>query len=54
MGVQIRIGYNAMKFFAIRAMRDPVGFNFDAIDPVYDTKAFRLVHGVNVGIGLFF
>jgi len=53
-GVQMRVGYNAMTFFATRAMRDPVGFNFDAIDPVYDTKAFRLVHGFNVGIGFFF
>jgi hypothetical protein len=53
-GVQMRLGYSAMSFFATRAMRDPVGFNFDAIDPVYDTKAFRLVHGFNVGIGFFF
>jgi hypothetical protein len=53
-GVQMRVGYNAMTFFATRAMRDPVGFNFDAIDPVYDTRAFRLVHGFNVGIGFFF
>jgi hypothetical protein len=53
-GVQMRIGYNAMSFFATRAMRDPIGFNFDKIDPLYDTKAFRLVHGFNVGIGFFF
>lgn len=53
-GVQMRVGYNAMSFFATRAMRDPVGFDYGAIDPVYDTKAFRLVHGFNVGIGFFF
>lgn len=53
-GVQMRLGYTAMSFFATRSMLDPIGFNFDTIDPTYQTKALRLVHGVNVGIGFFF
>jgi hypothetical protein len=53
-GVQIRAGYTLMTYFNTRSMRDPVGFNYSDIDPVYDVKFFRLIHGLNVGIGLFF
>lgn len=53
-GVQLKLGYSGMTFFNTRYMRDPVGFNFGNIDPLYDTKWFRLVHGFNVGIGFFF
>ena len=53
-GVQVRVGYTAMTYFNTRSMRDPVGFNYSSIDPVYDIKWFRLIHGLNVGVGLFF
>lgn len=53
-GVQMRVGYSLMTFFNTRNMLDPIGFNYGAIDPVYEVQAFRYVHGVNVGIGLFF
>jgi hypothetical protein len=53
-GVQVRVGYAAMAYFNTRRMEEPVGFNYGAIDPQYDTQYFRLLHGVNVGIGLFF
>ena len=53
-GVQIRVGYQAMTFFNTLYMREPVGFNFGNIDPSYETKYFRLLHGFNVGIGFFF
>jgi hypothetical protein len=53
-GVQVRVGYSGMAYFNTRSMRDPIGFNYGAIDPVYDVKVFRLIHGVNAGIGLFF
>jgi hypothetical protein len=53
-GVQIRVGYQAMTYFNTRRMQDPIGFNFDNIDPRYDVQWFRIIHGVNVGFGLFF
>ncbi|HEY1186473.1 MAG TPA: Lpg1974 family pore-forming outer membrane protein [Gemmata sp.] len=53
-GIQLRVGYSAMTFFNTRYMKDPVGFNFGNIDPNYDTKYFRLIHGFNIGVGFFF
>lgn len=53
-GVQFRIGYNAMSYFNTRYMRHPVGFDYGAIDPVYETRVIRVYHGVNAGFGLFF
>ena len=53
-GVQIRLGYTAMSYFNTVRMQEPVGFNYGAIDPRYQTQVFRLIHGLNVGIGLFF
>ena len=53
-GVQMRVGYNAWTFFNTRRMENPIDFNYGQIDPVYETQYFRLVHGVNVGLGLFF
>jgi hypothetical protein len=35
-------------------MLDPVGFNFGNIAPRYEFKAFRLLHGFNLGLGFFF
>ena len=53
-GVQVRVGYNAMTYYNTQRMEEPIGFNFGSIDPKYDTQWFRLLHGVNVGVGLFF
>lgn len=53
-GVQVRVGYSAQTFFNTRYMKEPVGFNYGAIDPEYDVKVFRIVHGINFGVGLFF
>ncbi len=53
-GVQVRLGYQAMSFFNTRNMEEPIGFNVGAIDPRYDTQYFRLIHGLNFGVGLFF
>lgn len=53
-GVQMRLGYTAQTYFNTRNMLNPIAFDYGAIDPVYNFQAFRLVHGLNVGIGLFF
>jgi hypothetical protein len=53
-GVQMRVGYNAYTFFNTMRMEEPIGFNYSSIDPAYERQYFRIVHGVNVGVGLFF
>ena len=53
-GVQLRVGYTGMSYFNTRYMQNPVGFDYGAIDPVYTTRVIRVLHGVNVGVGLFF
>jgi hypothetical protein len=53
-GIQIRLGYQAMGFFNTLYMKDPVGFDVGDINPKYEAKFFRLIHGFNAGIGFFF
>ena len=53
-GVQVRLGYSAMTYFNTKYMEEPVAFNFGALDPAYGTRAFRIVHGLHFGVGLFF
>ncbi len=53
-GLQVRVGYNAQTFFGTKNLTEPVGFNYGGIDPKYGFQAFRIVHGVNVGVGFFF
>jgi hypothetical protein len=53
-GIQLKLGYQGITFFNTRQMREPVGFNFGNIDPNTGSRAFRLLHGFNVGIGFFF
>jgi hypothetical protein len=50
----MRVGYQGITFFNTRQFREPVGFNFGNIDPNVGSRAFRLLHGFNVGIGFFF
>jgi hypothetical protein len=35
-------------------MDKPVGFNAGAIDPAYNHRAVRLIHGLTFGIGVNF
>jgi hypothetical protein len=53
-GVQIRVGYQALTFYNTLYMLEPVGLNYGNINPSYHVRAFRLLHGFNVGIGFFF
>lgn len=49
-GMTLRAGWNAYNFFNTYYMEKPVGFNQGAIDPVYGTQVYRLLHGLNVGL----
>ena len=49
-GLTIRAGWNAFNFFNTYYQQKPVGFNQGAIDPIYGTQVYRLLHGVNVGV----
>ena len=53
-GVQVRVGYSINTWFNTKNMAEPVGFDLGAIDPGYGNQAFRYLHGVNFGVGLFF
>ena len=53
-GVQVRFGYSANTHFNTKNMEDPVGFNLGSIDPGYGDQTFRIIHGFNFGVGLFF
>ena len=53
-GVQVRAGYTANTFWNTERIRDPIAFNYGALDPVYGTQYFRIMHGVEVGFSLFF
>lgn len=52
-GVQIQVGYDFMAFFNTRAARNPVSFNFGALDPPWESTT-RIFDGLRVGIGLIF
>jgi hypothetical protein len=52
--IQVRLGYQGQFYFNTQYMADPISFNYGAIDPGYDNKFLRIVHGLNVGIGLTF
>jgi len=53
-GIQVRVGYQVNTWFNTHNMQQPIGFDFSNIDPVYGKQTFRLMHGLNVGFGLFF
>jgi hypothetical protein len=53
-GVQLRVGYQAMTYWNTMYMLEPVGLDYGNINPSYQTRYFRLLHGFNAGIGFFF
>jgi hypothetical protein len=53
-GVQVRVGYTANTFWNTERMKDPIAFNYGALDPVYGTQYFRIIHGLEFGFSLFF
>lgn len=53
-GLQMRVGYFANTFYGTKNMTEPVGFNYGAIDAKYGFQGFRMVHGLNIGLGFFF
>lgn len=53
-GVQISAGYSFQTYWGTRYMKEPIAFNFGALDPAYNIKAFRYVSMFNFGVGFFF
>ncbi len=53
-GVQVRVGYMANTFYNTRNMEEPIDFNYGSVDPAYGRQYFRLIHGVQFGLSLFF
>ncbi len=53
-GVQVRVGYSANTFYNTLNQDQPIGFNYGGLDPVYGRQAFRMIHGLNIGFGIFF
>ena len=53
-GVQVRVGYMANTFFNTTRMKEPISFNYGGLDPTYSTQYFTLIHGLNIGVGVFF
>ncbi|MBY0526278.1 MAG: hypothetical protein K2R98_22990 [Gemmataceae bacterium] len=53
-GVQIRAGYDFKAFFNTVSSPNPVAFEFNAVNPQWDHKAFRMIDGFHFGIGLIF
>jgi Legionella pneumophila major outer membrane protein precursor len=49
-GVTFRAGYNLMTYFDTLYIDQPVGFNFQAIDPAYEKKWMRCLYGCNFGV----
>jgi hypothetical protein len=53
-GVQLSAGYSFQTYWGTRYMKEPIAFNFGALDPAYNIKAFRYVSMFNFGVGFFF
>lgn len=53
-GVQLSAGYSFQTYWGTRYMKEPIAFNFGALDPAYNIKAFRYVSAFNFGVGFFF
>jgi hypothetical protein len=50
-GLTFKVGWNAYNYFNTLYMAQPVGFDVGALDPAYEKKAYRLLHGCNFGVG---
>jgi hypothetical protein len=53
-GVQLQAGYSFQSYFATRYMKEPVAFNFGALDPATPLRAYRYVSLFTFGVGFFF
>ncbi len=53
-GVQMQVGYSFQSYFNTKYMKEPIAFNQGALDPVYDTRGYRYVSGLTLGLGFFF
>jgi hypothetical protein len=53
-GVECHLGYQMQNFFNTIASPQPVSFDYDAVDPPWVHKPWRLVDGVEVGVGFIF
>jgi hypothetical protein len=49
-GVTFRAGWNMFSYFNTLYIDQPIGFNFQAIDPAYEKKYCRILHGCNFGL----
>jgi hypothetical protein len=53
-GMTLRVGYNLYSFLNTLYMKEPVGFNAGNIDPAYNFRFFRFMHGFNMGFSFVF
>ena len=53
-GVQVRVGWDFFSYFNTASAPQPVDFNYGALAPAWDNHTFRLLQGINIGIGLIF
>jgi hypothetical protein len=53
-GVVCRVGYDCMAFFNTAHIPNPVDFNYLGLSPQIETRALRLIDGLNLGIGFIF
>jgi hypothetical protein len=52
--VQIKAGYNFMGYFNTVAAYDPVAFDASTVDAAYERVPLRVIHGLDIGIGITF
>jgi hypothetical protein len=50
-GLTFKAGWSALNYFNTLYMEHPIGFNFGAIDPAYEKRWWRCIHGCNFGVG---
>jgi hypothetical protein len=53
-GVQLQAGYSFQSYFGTRYMKEPVAFNFGALDPATPLRGYRYVSLFTFGVGFFF
>jgi hypothetical protein len=50
-GLTFKAGWSALNYFNTLYMESPIGFNYGAMDPAYEKRFWRCVHGCNFGVG---